>query len=373
MNNSKMIKYLPLADLSASFSPSLEEAVTRTVRSGWYLHGNETALFEKEFSAYLGVNHCVGVASGLDALTLALLAMKKAYRWTDNDEVIVPDMTFVATALAVVRAGLMPRLADVDANAVLTAQSADRVMNERVRAVLPVHLYGHCAPMKELSDWARSHDLKILEDAAQAHGAETDGRKAGAWGDMAAFSFYPGKNLGALGDGGAVVTNNEELARSVRVLANYGAAEKYRHTEMGLNSRLDEVQAAALRVKLPRLDADNKRRQQLASLYDRLITNGEVTKPYCGRSDESIFHIYPLRCGRRDELQKHLSQCGVETLIHYPLPVSLQPAFAKIAAGQQPQTPWANLWATTELSLPLHPLLTDSEAQQICEAVNAFV
>lgn len=367
-----MIKYLPLSDITASFSPALEEAVARTVRSGWYLHGKETQQFEADFASFVGTEYCIGVASGLDALTLALLAMKKNYKWADGDEVIVPDMTFVATALAVVRAGLVPRLADVDAHALLTAETADRVLTPKVRAVLPVHLYGHCAPMKELCDWAERHNLKILEDAAQAHGAEINGRKAGAWGDMAAFSFYPGKNLGALGDGGAVTTNDKELAHTVRILANYGAAEKYRHTEMGLNSRLDEVQAAALCVKLPRLNADNARRRELAALFDRIITSPSVTKPYGGHSDESIFHIYPLRCDRRDALQEHLSRCGVETLIHYPLPISRQPAFAHIAATQHPQTPWSNKWAATELSLPLHPLLADDEARTICEAVNSF-
>lgn len=367
-----MIRYLPLDDISASFSPALEEAVTRTVRSGWYLHGKETEAFEREFASYVGANCCVGVANGLDALTLALLAMKSKYGWPDGDEVIVPDMTFVATALSVVRAGLTPRLADVGSDALLTVQAAEQALTPRVRAVVPVHLYGHCAPMKSLCAWAKSHGLKILEDAAQAHGAATDGKKAGAWGEMAAFSFYPGKNLGALGDGGAVTTSDRELARLVRIFANYGSSGKYRHTEMGLNSRLDEVQAAALRVKLPRLDADNKRRRELAALYNSMITGSSVLKPYGGDTTESIFHIYPLRCERRDELQRHLAGKGVETLIHYPLPISAQPAFTKTAATQCPLTPWSRKWAETELSLPLHPLLTDGDARKICEAVNSF-
>lgn len=367
-----MIKYLPLADISASFSPALEEVVTQVVRSGWYLHGKATETFEREFAAYVGTKCCIGVANGLDALTLSLRAMKKLYHWADGDEVIVPDMTFVATAMAVVRAKLMPRLADVNTDALLTAELADHVLTPRTRAVLPVHLYGHCAPMKELTDWAEMHHLKVLEDAAQAHGAMCCGRRAGSWGTMAAFSFYPGKNLGALGDGGAITTNHEDLAQVVRMIANYGAQQKYLHTEMGLNSRLDEVQAAALSVKLPRLDADNATRRRLAVMYNRSIKNPCIKKPYDGKAQESIFHIYPLRCASRDALQRHLAQCEVETLIHYPLPVSRQPAFATIASAQHPHTPMAMQWASTELSLPLHPLLTEAEVHQIIEAVNTF-
>ncbi len=362
-----MIPFLPLRDINRSFGAELLSAVQRVVEGGWYLHGQETQAFEEEFAAYTGATHCVGVANGLDALTLSLMAMKIYHGWDDKAEVIVPDMTFVATAQAVTRAGLQPVLADVDERALLTAATAERVRTERTRAVLPVHLYGHAAPMAELCSWAASHGLSVLEDAAQAHGAVEDGRRVGSWGEMAAFSFYPGKNLGALGDGGAVTTSNGELASLVRTLANYGADRKYHHIYKGLNSRLDELQAAALRVKLRRLDADNERRRHVAQLYADNIRHPQVLLPYGGDTAQSVFHIYPVRCSRRHELQLHLQQEGVETLCHYPLTVSQQPAFA-----QQVDTPVAQRWAADELSLPISPVLGDEDALAVCRAVNTF-
>ena len=251
-----MINFLPLQQINASFEPELSAAVQRVVRSGWYLRGEETRGFEEEFARYIGVQHVVGVGNGLDALTLALQAAAQMQAWEPGSEVIVPAMTFVATAEAVLRAGFVPRFADVDDRALLTPETAEAVVSERTRAIVPVHLYGHPAPMKDLMAWAAERSLFVLEDAAQAHGARIDGRNVGSWGHAAAFSFYPGKNLGALGDGGAVATADGELAECVRLLANYGAREKYVHEVAGVNSRLDELQAAALRVKLRRLDAD---------------------------------------------------------------------------------------------------------------------
>ena len=244
------IPFLPLQRLTASYGSELTEAVQRVVQSGYYLNGEALAEFEQRFAHYVQAPHCVGVASGLDALMLSLMAMKQCYDWSDGDEVIVPDMTFVATALAVVRAGLVPVSADVDDNGLLTPEAAQRVLSARTRAVVPVHLYGHPAPMPAFMAWAEAHGLLVLEDAAQAHGASVGGRPVGSWGHMAAFSFYPGKNLGALGDGGAVTTAHSQLAEHVRMLANYGARQKYHHEYPGINSRLDEVQAAVLSVKL---------------------------------------------------------------------------------------------------------------------------
>lgn len=367
-----MIPYYPLKALTASFEPHLSESVGRVVKSGWYLHGGEVKAFEAEFAAYVGCRHCIGVGNGLDALTLSLMALKANKGWENDAEVIVPDMTFIATAEAVVRAGLVPVFADVDGYAVLTPETAGRVLTPRTRVVLPVHLYGHPAPMPELATWAQKHGLCVLEDAAQAHGASVGGKKVGTWGDAAAFSFYPGKNLGALGDGGAVTTDNDDLARLIRTLANYGAERKYYHTELGLNSRLDELQAAALRVKLPRLDADNERRREVAALYAKHLVHPQVAVPYEGRTADSVFHVYPLRCARRDDLQRHLAGCGVETLVHYPLSVSHQPVFARTGAGRSACAPCADEWAHSELSLPMHPLLTDEEVRFICDAVNRF-
>ena len=362
-----MIPFLPLKEINRSYGAELLSAVQRVVEGGWYLHGQETQAFEAEFAAYVSAAHCIGVANGLDALTLSLMAMKIYHGWDDGAEVIVPDMTFVATAQAVTRAGLQPVLADVDERALLTASLAERVRTDRTRAVVPVHLYGYAAPMAELCAWAESHGLSVLEDAAQAHGAAEGGRLTGSWGEMAAFSFYPGKNLGALGDGGAVTTGNGELASLVRTLANYGADRKYHHIYKGLNSRLDELQAAALRVKLRRLDADNNRRRHIAQIYAARIRHPQVLLPYGGDTAQSVFHIYPVRCCRRQELQLHLQRLGIETLCHYPLTVSQQPAFSLHA-----DTPVARRWAAEELSLPISPVLSDDDALAVCRAVNSF-
>ena len=362
-----MIPFLPLKEINRSYGAELLSAVQRVVEGGWYLHGQETQAFEAEFAAYVDAAHCIGVANGLDALTLSLMAMKIYHGWDDGAEVIVPDMTFVATAQAVTRAGLQPVLADVDERALLTASLAERVRTDRTRAVVPVHLYGHAAPMAELCAWAEIHGLSVLEDAAQAHGAAEDGRLTGSWGEMAAFSFYPGKNLGALGDGGAVTTGNGELASLVRTLANYGADRKYHHIYKGLNSRLDELQAAALRVKLRRLDADNNRRRHIAQIYAAHVRHPQVLLPYGGDTAQSVFHIYPVRCCRRQELQLHLLRLGIETLCHYPLTVSQQPAFSLHA-----DTPVARRWAAEELSLPISPVLSDDDALAVCRAVNSF-
>lgn len=367
-----MIPYLPLNAITASFGSAIGQAVQQVVKSGRYLHGEQVDAFEREFASFLGCRQVVGVANGLDALTLSLMAMKLRFGWAGGDEVIVPDLTFMATAEAVVRAGLTPVWADVDADALLSVESAETLLSPRTRAVIPVHLYGAAADMARLTAWADAHGLKVLEDAAQAHGAVSGGRHVGAWGTMAAFSFYPGKNLGALGDGGAIATDDGELAHVARVLANYGAERKYVHTLMGMNSRLDEIQAAVLRVKLRRLDSDNACRRHVAALYARLITNPAVAKPYAGRTDGSVFHIYPLRSSRRDALQAHLLESSVETLIHYPLTISEQPAFDYLRSIRPASTPHASEWAKTELSLPMHPLMKEKEVRTVCEAINRF-
>ena len=368
-----MIPYLPLHQISATYEPALSEAALRVIRSGHYLLGPETEAFEKEFAAYIGVAHCVGVGNGLDALTLALQAMSRLYDWPAGSEVIVPDMTFIATAEAVVRAGLVPVAADVDSHALLTAETAEKVLTPRTRAVVPVHLYGCGSCAAELANWAADHGLVMLEDAAQAHGASCGERKAGAWGKAAAFSFYPGKNLGALGDGGAVVTDDTELAGQVRMLANYGAKRKYFHEAPGSNSRLDELQAAMLRIKLRRLDADNAQRRRVARAYAEGIRSEAVALPYDGDTTQSVFHIYPLRCPQRDALAHHLAQQGIQTLIHYPFTLSGQPALAPFLSLRKPTSPsWAETWAREELSLPIHPLLTPEETDLICQTVNQF-
>lgn len=361
------IPFLPLQQINLRYQPALGEALSRVADGGWYLRGKEAEGFEREFAQYVGVAHTVSVANGLDALTLALMAMKIKFGWDEQAEVIVPDMTFVASASAVTRAGLRPVFADVDEHALLTPETAAPVLTDRTRAVLPVHLYGRMCRMPELVEWAGLHGLKVLEDAAQAHGAECAGRRAGSWGTMAAFSFYPGKNLGALGDAGAVTTDDAELASLVRTLANYGAERKYHHLYAGLNSRMDELQAAVLRIKLRTLDADNARRRHVADIYARELHSAAVTVPYGGDTAQSVFHIYPLRTPARAALQAFLAERGIETLIHYPLTVSAQRAFSVNAP-----TPKAHAWAAEEISLPVSPVLSDDDAVLIAQTLNAF-
>ena len=350
------------------YEPALSHAICQVAQSGWYLNGEMLHTFEHEFARYVGCDYCVGVGNGLDALTLALMAMKWRERWTEEAEVVVPAMTFVATAQAVVRAGLRPVLADVDSHGVMTADTASRVLTPKTCALLPVHLYGHMAPMGELMALAQQHHLLVLEDAAQAHGASCCGKKAGHWGHMAAFSFYPGKNLGALGDAGAVCTSDEVLARRVRMLANYGAERKYHHEAMGLNSRMDEIQAAVLSVKLPHLDADNARRNDLARTYATAICHPDVTLPEASPEQLDVHHIYAIRCKHRDALQRHLAEHGVQTLIHYPFSLAEQPALSPWIPAGNPDTLWpeATRWAREELSLPISPVQGGRSGKPVC-------
>lgn len=368
------VPFLPLERITASYGNALADNLLCTVRSGWYLNGERLALFERDFARWTGTAHCIGVGNGLDALTLALMAMKAEQGWGDDAEVVVPAMTFVATAQAVARAGLVPVAADVDERALLTAQAAEQVLTSRTRVLLPVHLYGQMAPMDELSDLARQRGLMVLEDAAQAHGAALRGRKAGAWGHMAAFSFYPGKNLGALGDAGAVTTGSEALAQRVRMLANYGADRKYHHVALGMNSRMDEVQAAVLATKLPRLEADNEARRRVADFYASHLANPLVRKPLPPVQREAhVYHIYAVRCDERDRLQQHLAQQGIQTLMHYPFMLPEQPALAPwMGTENASRFPHAADWARCELSLPIHPCMSEEECRLVVEAVNDF-
>lgn len=369
-----MIPFLSLKEVNLSFGSALNDAVLRTLESGWYLNGQELQGFERAFAKYIGTTYCIGVGNGLDALTLSLMALKWKHHWADEAEVIVPAMTFVATAQAVVRAGLRPALADVNHHGVMDAATVSKAITPHTRVLLPVHLYGQMAPMTELKLLAEEHKLAILEDAAQAHGASQQGVKAGAWGEMAAFSFYPGKNLGALGDAGAVCTNDETLAHRVRMLANYGAERKYHHEALGMNSRMDELQAAVLSVKLPRLDADNARRSHIASIYDTHIHHPLVQLPHQGSGRDMVHHIYAVRCKQRDDLQHHLEQAGIQTLIHYPFSIAEQPALQPYAdlTNAADRWPEATRWAREELSLPISPVMSDADAIRVAEAVNEF-
>ncbi len=365
-----MIKFLDIQRITASFEPELSSEVQRVISSGWYLLGEEVATFEKAFAEYCDSTHCVGVANGLDALTLILMAWREMYGWCEGDEVIVPANTYIASILAISRAGLTPVLCEPnEEDALMDVSEMELLVTPRTRAVMVVHLYGQVCEMDTVRSFARQQGLKVVEDCAQAHGALYKGTRVGALGDAAAFSFYPGKNLGALGDGGAVVTSDRLLARTVRTLANYGSREKYVHVHKGLNSRLDEVQAAVLRVKLARLDADNDRRRQIARRYIKRINNPLVRTPHVRSWLGHVFHVFTVRCECRNELQKYLAAQGIQTLIHYPTPPHKQEAYRE----------WNHLsLSVTErihrevLSLPISPVMTDEEVQQVIDAVNSF-
>lgn len=365
-----MIEYLSLRKVSAKYEPLLSQAAARVVGSGIYLYGREVEGFEQEFAASCGAKYCVGVANGLDALTLILLAYKHLAGWSDGDEVIVADNTFVATFLAVVRAGLRPVACDVGEDFLIDTSLIEPLITPRTRAIMPVHIYGAVSDVPAILPIAERHGLKVIEDAAQAHGATLGGRKAGSLGHAAAFSFYPAKNLGALADAGAVVTNDGELAHTVRTIANYGSDRKYHHVLLGLNSRLSELQAAFLRVKLAKLPEVNARRREIACRYSAGISNPLVSVPYGGDTSRSVFHVYPLACGERDRLAGFLRQRGVGTMIHYPVAPHRQPALASMLAGTN--APHSERVAATELSLPINSTLTDSEVEQIVNAVNDF-
>ena len=365
-----MVKYFDLQRVNHSFEPQLTEQMNEVIRSGWYLQGGANSRFEEAFAAYCGCGHCVGVANGLDALTLIFLAYRELGVMDCGDEVIVPANTYIASILAVVRAGLVPVFCEpCEHTCNIDASKIESLVTSRTRAILPVHLYGRAADMHSIMDIACRYSLKVVEDCAQAHGALCGGVRVGAIGDAAGFSFYPAKNLGALGDGGAVTTNDSELAAAVRAIANYGSQKKYINLYKGVNSRLDEIQAAALLVKLPRLDSDNSRRRSVARRYLSEISNPLVSMLQPGDWESNVFHIFPIFTPHREALQAHLQSSGIETMIHYPVAPHRQQAFAEYSHLQLPITERIH---ATELSLPLSPVLTDEEVTAVVQAVNAF-
>ncbi|MGN0036527.1 MAG: DegT/DnrJ/EryC1/StrS family aminotransferase [Bacteroidaceae bacterium] len=364
------VKFLDIEKITASFQPALSEAVERIVRSGWYLLGHETEAFEQAFAAYCGTRHCIGVANGLDALTLILRAYQAMGTMQPGDEVIVPANTYIASILAISNSGLTPVLCEPEAGTCLIDPNrVEALITPRTRAILPVHLYGQAVDMEPLVRLARQYGLKLIEDAAQAHGAIRHGKRTGAMGDAAGFSFYPGKNLGALGDGGAVTTDDDRLAITIRRLANYGSERKYVFQYQGVNSRLDEVQAAVLQVKLERLDRDNARRRALAARYQAGIRHPEVRLPHWDGTEDHVFHLFTVRSARRDLLQQHLAGMGVQTLIHYPIPPHRQEAYE---AWNHRSYPLTERIHQEILSLPISPVMTDEEADYVIHAVNSF-
>lgn len=367
------VSFLDLKALNDSFEPSLTESILSVSKSGWYLLGEENKKFEHEWSKYLGTAHAILCANGLDALKLILRSYKLLKGWNDGDEVIVPANTFIASILAIREASLTPVLVEPklsDYN--IHAEECRKAITPKTRAIMPVHLYGRiCSDMEGILNLAKEHGLVVVEDAAQAHGAMLNNKRAGHLGDAAGFSFYPGKNLGALGDAGCVVTDDAELANVVRSMANYGSTTKYINEYEGINSRTDEIQAAVLRVKLRRLDKDNAHRRLIAQEYINGIKNPMISLPSCPKDEkECVWHIFPIRCSERDALQAYLLEAGVQTLIHYPVPPHKQKALEDLQCGPLPRTQRIH---SEELSLPISPLMRVEEARYVIDLINKFV
>lgn len=363
---------VPFIDLKAphlEMRAALQSAFDRVLDSGWFLLGKEVEAFEREFAHYCGVNKCIGVGNGLDALHLIL----RAYGIGKGDEVIVPSNTYIATWLAADQAGAIPVPVEPDpATYNIDPQRIESAITAKTKAIIAVHLYGQTADMDAINQIARRHKLKVIEDAAQAHGALYKGRRAGSLGDAAAFSFYPGKNLGALGDGGCVTTQDESLAREVRILANYGSEFKYKHEVKGFNSRLDELQAAFLREKLKLLDEWNERRVSVADRYLRALAGTSFVLPSVPDWSRPVWHQFVVQIDERDRMQATIAAAGISTLIHYPIPPHLQQAYAE-SGGKPGDFPIAEKMAKRVLSLPVGPHISVEEVDFVCNKLNGFI
>lgn len=368
------IKFLDLKQVNAQYADELHEAVRRVVDSGWYLQGKENEQFERNFAEYIGTKHCVGCANGLDALIWIYRAYIELGVMQPGDEVIVPANTFIASILAITENGLKPVFVEPRLDTLeIDDSKIEAAITERTRSILLVHLYGRCAYTEKIGEICQKHGLKLVEDNAQAHGCKAPqppkGARTGSLGHAAGHSFYPGKNLGALGDGGAVTTDDNRLAEAIRALANYGSQKKYVFQYTGRNSRLDEIQAAILDVKLRHLDADNTYRQAIANYYYDHIDNPLITLPTRLPDAHNVYHLFPILCEKRDALQSHLAENGIQTLIHYPIPPHQQQCYK---AWNNLSFPITEQIHQQELSLPISPVMTMEEAEQVVSAINAF-
>ncbi|QRK80802.1 DegT/DnrJ/EryC1/StrS family aminotransferase [Shewanella sp. LZH-2] len=365
-----MIKFLSLQQLNSRYMDELKDACNRVIESGWYILGNELESFEFEFASAIGVKNCIGVANGLDALTLTLKAWIEMGKLNPGDEVLVPANTFIASIMSITNNGLKPVFVEPEEKTFnLTKSALELSLTNKTRAILPVHLYGLINPMNEIMDFANENNLLVLEDCAQSHLAELDGIKAGNWGHAAGFSFYPGKNLGALGDGGAITTNDDELANVLRSLRNYGSSIKYKNDFIGTNSRLDEIQAAILRVKLKYLRTDTQKRIEIAEFYKNSIINPLITLPVWDKPFSHVFHLFVIKTSYRAELQTYLLKNGIETSIHYPIPPHKQNAYSNFSYLDLPVTEKLH---NEVLSIPLSPDLTEQELNKIVSVLNSF-
>lgn len=361
-----MIKFLDLSKVNNRFRSEIDERFKTILDKGWYLQGEENEKFSKHFAAYCGAKYALGVANGLDALNLII----KASGFGVGDEIIVPANTYIATILAISENGCTPVLVEPDFKTYnIDPDKIEAAITPRTKAIMVVHLYGQAVQMQKVWEIAKKYNLKVFEDCAQAHGAKYQGKRVGNLSDAGAFSFYPGKNLGCMGDGGAVVTNDEELYNKVKAIANYGSDRKYHHIYKGVNSRLDELQAAVLDVKLPHLDADNAKRREIAVYYRTHITNPKIILPQAYDEEAAVWHIFAVRTEERDRFQKYLTDKGIQTLIHYPTPPHKQEAYKEWANCSFPISEEIH---RTIISLPMSPVLTDEEVRKVVEIVNEY-
>ena len=364
-----MINYLSLQKVTALHESEITTAVNQVLHSGWYLQGEHIALFEKNYAQYTGTKYCVTCGNGLDALCLILRTYIELGLLKEGDEVIVPANTYIATILSITENHLIPILVEPDINTLeIDEQLIEQAITPRTRAIMLVHLYGRCAYTPFIGDICKRHNLLLLEDNAQAHGCHFGNNRTGSLGHAAAHSFYPGKNLGALGDAGAVTTDNEQLAQTIRSLANYGSTRKYEFSFKGKNSRMDEIQAAVLNVKLPYLDKENQRRKQIAKAYLEGINNPQI-RLIKDNDRDNVYHIFPILCPSRNRLQQYLKDNGIETMIHYPIPPHQQEAYKEWSEQHYPITEFIH---HQELSLPCNPTMTDEEVYQIIDSINMY-
>lgn len=360
------IKYADFRRMHEPIANELLNCYKEVFDSQWFIQGNKLEQFEKEYAEYCGTKYCIGVGNGLDALRLIL----RAYDIGDGDEVIVPANTFIATVLAISYEGAVPVFVEPDVNTLLiNPKLIEEKITAKTKAIMAVHLYGRIAAMDEIIQIANKYGLKVFEDAAQAHGAELNGIKAGAFGDAAAFSFYPGKNLGAFGDAGAVTTSDKNIAKKVRALGNYGSKIKYKHEYKGVNSRLDEMQAAFLSTKLKRLDSWTKERKEIADKYYAGIRNKKIVLPKYTKNN--VYHIFPILCKEREKLKEYLENKGIGTLIHYPTAIHLQEAYSDLGMGTGTY-PITEYICASELSIPLYPGMNNEEIEYVIESINGF-
>ena len=369
-----MIPFLDLKNINQQYRSELIAACTRVIDSGWYIGGKELEIFEQNFADYCGTQFAIGVANGLDALILTLRAWKELGKLKDGDEVIVPSNTYIASILAITANNLTPVLVEPDlATYNIDPLKIEQAITSKTRVILPVHLYGQLAAMSEIMAIAQQHKLLVLEDSAQSHGAQTQGKKAGHWGHASGFSFYPGKNLGALGDAGAITTNDAELANMLKALRNYGSHEKYKNLVPGVNSRLDEIQAAMLDIKLKLLNEEIQHRRQIANLYLTGIKNPNIELPLTDINAETyeqhVWHLFVIRTQNRDALQQHFTENGIQTLIHYPIPPHKQQAYKE---WNDLSYPISEKIHAEVLSLPIGPTLFLEDAQKVVDLCNQF-